>query len=86
MFDEIMDQVARKSKEEVSISLGEAVLITVGAFLLGLIMGILCGSSSAKKKHKKCKGKCAHRGGSECADGDDFDAEQYVRDLTFDDE
>lgn len=84
MFDEIMNTVSKKSKEEISISLGEAVLVTVGAFILGLVMGILFGSTSAKKKAKKHKCCCSDTDGIESAE--DFDAEQYVRDLKFDNE
>lgn len=84
MFDEIMNTVSKKSKEEISISVGEAVLITVGAFILGLVMGILFGSTSAKKKAKRRSGRCSEG----CCDEstEDFDAEQYVRDLKFDNE
>lgn len=84
MFDEIMNTVSKKSKEEISISVGEAVLITVGAFILGLVMGILFGSSSAKKKAKRRSGRCSDGCSEESTE--DFDAEQYVRDLTFDNE
>lgn len=84
MFDEIMNTVSKKSKEEISISLGEAVLITVGAFILGLVMGMLFGSGSAKKKARSRIGGYSENNGGESSE--DFDAEQYVRDLKFDNE
>ena len=58
-----------KAEEDIVISQGLLVLIAAAAFIIGLIVGILCASGSkAGKKKKK-----------------NFDADEYARQLNFSD-
>lgn len=60
-----------KAEEDIVISQGLLVLIAAAAFIIGLIVGILCTSGSkASKKRKKNK---------------NFDADEYARQLNFSD-
>ena len=61
-----------KAEEDIVISQGLLVLIAAAAFILGLILGILCASGSkSDKKRKKSRNS--------------FDADEYARQLNFDD-
>ena len=61
-----------KAEEDIVISQGLLVLIAAAAFIIGLVMGILCASGSkASKKRKKNKNT--------------FDADEYARQLNFSD-
>ena len=61
-----------KAEEDIVISQGLLVLIAAAAFIIGLVMGILCASGSkASKKRKKSKSS--------------FDADEYARQLNFGD-
>ncbi len=75
MLEEIISTVGKYADEKVKISKGLLILITVGAFVLG----ILTGAAAAKLVQGK-KAVC------KCSSGEDFDADEYVRNLSFDDE
>ena len=71
MFKEFTENTVAKAKEDVVISGGLLVLIAVVSFLTGLVVGIVCTSSVKSKKAAKKPS---------------FNADDYVRDLNFDDE
>ena len=60
-----------KAEEDIVISQGLLVLIAAAAFIIGLIMGILCTSGSKAKKKRKVRKSS-------------FDADEYARQLNFD--
>lgn len=74
MLDEIMDTVLRYMSEKVKLTKGAVILLSAGSFILGIITGV-CAAKLALSK-KLCAG---------CSCGDDFDADEYVRNLNFDD-
>lgn len=70
MFKEFTENTISKAKEDVVVTNGILVLIAVVSFLTGLIVGILCASGAKSAKNKK----------------NSFNADDYVRELNFDDE
>ncbi len=70
MFKEFTENTISKAKEDVVITNGVLVLIAVVSFLTGLVVGILCASGAKSKKNKKIS----------------FNADDYARELNFDDE
>lgn len=72
MFKEFTENTITKAKEDIVISQGMIVLIAAVSFITGLIIGIICASGSVKKKSKSKKRKS-------------FDADEYARQLNFDD-
>ena len=72
MFKEFTENTITKAKEDIVISQGMIVLIAAVSFITGLIIGIICASGSVKKKSKSKKRKCS-------------DADEYARQLNFDD-
>ena len=72
MFKEFTENTITKAKEDVVISQGLLVLIAAASFITGLIIGIICASGSEKKKSKAKKRRS-------------FDADEYARQLNFDD-
>ncbi|MGN0674943.1 MAG: hypothetical protein ACI4KG_04285 [Oscillospiraceae bacterium] len=70
MFKEFTENTISKAKEDVVVTNGVLVLIAVVSFLTGLVVGILCASGAKSKKNKKIS----------------FNADDYARELNFDDE
>ena len=70
MIKEFAANTVEKAKEEVSVSNGVIALIAVVAFLVGLVIGII-GTANAQARRIKKK---------------TFNAEEYIRDLDFEDE
>lgn len=68
MIKEFAANTVAKAKEEVSVSNGVIVLIAVVAFIVGLVIGIVCTANAKSKKAKK----------------NTFNANDYVRELDFD--
>ncbi|MBQ4225644.1 MAG: hypothetical protein II773_09280 [Oscillospiraceae bacterium] len=68
MLDEIISVADKTAKEEMTITKGFAFIIVVASFILGLILGIACTSGSRNS----------------CDDDDDFDAEEYLKNLDLD--
>lgn len=68
MIKEFAANTVAKAKEEVSVSNGVIVLIAVVAFIVGLILGIVCTANVKSKKSKK----------------NTFNANEYARELDFD--
>ena len=75
MMEEIIETVGKYADEKVKISKGVLILLTVAAF----VAGILTGTAVTKLVHGR-KAVC------KCSSDDDFDADEYVRNLSFDDE
>ena len=73
MFKEFTETAVAKAKEDVSVPQGIIVLIAVASFVTGLIIGIICASGAKKSKSRKIKKSS-------------FKAEDYARDLDFEDE
>ncbi len=67
MIKEFAANTVAKAKEEVSVSNGVIVLIAVVAFIVGLIIGIVCTANVKAKKVKK----------------NAFNANEYARELDF---
>lgn len=68
MLDEIISVADKTAKEEMTVTKGFAFIIVVASFILGLILGIACTSG--------CR--------NGCDDDDDFDAEEYLKNLDLD--
>lgn len=75
MLEEIISTVGKYADEKVKISKGLLILLTVGAFIVGIITGAAAAKLTSSRK-AVCK----------CSSGEDFDADEYVRNLSFDDE
>lgn len=76
MLEEIISTVDKKAKEEITLSKGIAVIIAVGAFVLGIIMGTAFTKAKVKKSAKV-----------KAVEADeDFDPEEYLDSLMFEDE
>ena len=60
-----------KAEEDITITQGLLVLIAAAAFIIGLVVGILCTSGTKAKKKRKVKKST-------------FDADEYARQLNFD--
>ncbi len=68
MIKEFAANTVAKAKEDASVSNGVVVLIAVAAFIVGLVIGIVCTANAKSRKMKKTT----------------FNAEDYIRDLDFD--
>ena len=75
MMEEIISTVGRYADEKVRVSKGLLVLITIGAFVVGIITGTAVTKLVSSKK-AVCRSSY----------DEDFDADEYVRNLSFDDE
>lgn len=73
MFKEITETAVAKAKEDISIPQGILVLIAVASFVTGLVIGIICASGAKSAKSAKIKRSS-------------FKAEDYAKDLAFDDD
>ena len=73
MLEEIIKAADKKANEELTLSKGIALAVAPGAFVLGFIFGSACGKKKVRRKLAK-------------ASEDDFDAEEYVKSLNFDEE
>lgn len=76
MIEEIIDTVSKYASEKVKLSKGALMIIAAGAFLMGIITGSLAAGAACRRKNKQ---RCYTA-------ADDFDADEYVRNLNFDDE
>ena len=65
MLEEIIGSVCRYSNEKIKITKGMAVAAALGAFIIGLISGVIAAC---------------------CSSSDDFDADEYVKNLNFSDD
>ncbi|MCC8043264.1 MAG: hypothetical protein LIO69_07145 [Oscillospiraceae bacterium] len=74
MFQEMLDDIIECAEEKVKLSKGALVLLTVCSFLVGAIVGVCAAGIACHKKISGC----------DCCD--DFDADDYVNNLDFDDE
>ena len=70
MLEEIIGSVCRYSNEKIKITKGMAV-----AFIIGLISGVIAARLALSKKFAAC-----------CSSSDDFDADEYVKNLNFSDD
>ncbi|MBQ5332745.1 MAG: hypothetical protein J6K92_05750 [Oscillospiraceae bacterium] len=75
MLEEIISTVGKYADEKIKISKGLLILLTVGAFVVGIFTGVAVSKLTSGRK-AVCK----------CSSGEDFDADEYVRNLSFDDE
>ena len=73
MFKEFTETAVAKAKEDISVPQGIIVLIAVASLVTGLIIGIICASGAKKYKSRKIKKSS-------------FKAEDYARDLDFENE
>ena len=73
MIQEIYEAVSKAMSERMRISKGAVVLIALCAFICGLITGAAAARLGSSKRI---------RAAYSC--GDDFDADEYVRNLSFD--
>ena len=73
MFKEFTETAVAKAKEDISVPQGIIVLIAVASFVTGLIIGIVCASGAKASRSRKIKKSS-------------FRAEDYSKDLDFDDE
>ncbi len=73
IFKEFTETAVAKAKEDISVPQGIIVLIAVASFVTGLIIGIVCASGAKASKSRKIKKSS-------------FRAEDYSKDLDFDDE
>lgn len=69
MFKEFTENTITKAKEDIVLSQGLLVLIAAVSFITGLVIGIICASGSGRKSRRK----------------KNFDADEYARQLNFDD-
>lgn len=74
MFKEITENTISKAKEDIVITQGLLVLIAAVSFITVLIIGILCASGSKSEKRRGRRRRSS------------FDADEYVRELNFDDD
>lgn len=75
MIEEIMSTVSKYMGEKVKVSKGVLVVCGIGAFIIGLITGVCAAKLTMSKKIATA-----------FSSGDDFDADEYVRNLNFDEE
>ncbi|MCI7766589.1 MAG: hypothetical protein MSJ26_01215 [Oscillospiraceae bacterium] len=75
MLEEIISTVGKYADEKVKISKGLFIFLTVGAFIVGIFTGV-----AAAKLTSSRRAVCKY------SSGEDFDADEYVRNLSFDDE
>ena len=75
MLEEIIGSVCRFSNEKIKITKGMAVAAALGAFIIGLISGVIAARLALSKKFAAC-----------CSSSDDFDADEYVKNLNFSDD
>lgn len=75
MFEEIIDTVEDYMSERVKTTKGVIALIAVGSFLFGLITGVCAAKLTLSKKLY-----------AKYSNGSNFDADEYVRNLNFEDE
>lgn len=75
MIEEIVSTVGRYMEERIKLSKGAMVLIAAGSFVFGLVTGVCAAKLTLSKKIRVGY-----------SDGSDFDADEYVRNLNFDDE
>ncbi|MGN0642033.1 MAG: hypothetical protein ACI4JJ_02700 [Huintestinicola sp.] len=74
MLEDIISYVCDYSSQKVKISKGAVILIALASFIIGLLTGTVIAKASCGKK------------GVVKFSGRDFDADEYVRTLNFDDE
>ena len=74
MLEEIIGSVCRYSNEKIKITKGMAAA-ALGAFIIGLISGVIAARLALSKKFAAC-----------CSSSDDFDADEYVKNLNFSDD
>lgn len=75
MIEEIIATVGKYMGEKVKVSKGVLVVCGIGAFIIGLVTGVCAAKLTLSKKIA-----------AGFSSGDDFDADEYVRNLNFDDE
>ncbi len=75
MIEEIIGTVTKYAEEKVKLSKGVIAAVTVGAFIIGLISGAVAARLALSRKLAVCSSA-----------KDEFDADEYVRNLNFDDE
>lgn len=73
MIEEIVNVISRYAGEKVKLSKGMIAVITIGAFILGLLSGAAAARFALSRK------PC-----SKISEQDEFDADEYVRNLNFD--
>ena len=69
----VMENVMCRATDEISMPKGTLLLVTVIAFLIGFFVGLSCFHAKNRTMFK-CK----------CGKNKDFDADEYVRSLNFD--
>lgn len=75
MLKEILAAVDKNTREEVTLTKGLALIIIAGAFFIGMIIGSACTAGHSKKKLAKA-----------VPSDEEFDADEYVKSLKFEDE
>lgn len=75
MIEEILGTISEYMNEKIKMSKGMLALFTVSAFIIGILTGLAAAKlSSSRKVVVKTSAE------------DDFDADEYVRNLNFDEE
>ena len=79
MFEDFIAETDKTMKEDITVCKGFALLVVIAAFFAGLIFGAACKCrckccKNGKDKEKKCCSK---------SENDDFNAEEYVESLKF---
>ena len=75
MFDKIIEAICGYSTEKIKISRGLVIAAAAAAFVVGLISGAAAARLALGRKLAACS-----------SSNDDFDADEYVRNLNFGDE
>ncbi|MCM1522887.1 MAG: hypothetical protein NC120_00360 [Ruminococcus sp.] len=73
MIEEIVNVICRYAGEKVKLSKGVIALIAIAAFVLGLLSGAVAARFALGKKPE-----------SKYSEKEEFDADEYVRNLNFD--
>lgn len=75
MIEEILGTVSKYMDEKIKLSKGILLVLAAASFLVGLLTGICAAKLAFGKKISAA-----------VSSGDDFDADEYVRNLNFDEE
>ncbi len=75
MLKEILAAVDKNTREEVTLTKGLALIIIAGAFFIGMILGSVCAAGHTRRKLGKA-----------VPTDEEFDADEYVKSLKFEDE
>ncbi len=77
MIDDIMENICCDMSKKIKLTKGTVVLLTAAAFAAGILVGACTMGLKLGKTIRKLRKKSMD---------DDFDADEYVRNLNFDDD